>query len=96
MKIEQQKRLAAQRARLHLAIKKSAEDREKAEILISSALNLVREPSSQAALRAGRAALKAAFGPKYPPVRNHDLLRTLLADASFFSNAIYSNKKERK
>ena len=84
--IEQQKRIAAQRARLHLAIKKSGENQniKKAEALIVASLNLVREPSSQAAQRAGRAALKAAFGTKYP-VRGN-VLKELLASASFFSN----------
>ena len=85
--IEQQKRIAAARAKFHLAAKKekAGQDLEKAKALIEAALDIVREPSSQAAFRAGRAALKAAFGTKYP-VRRDDVLKILLASAIFFSN----------
>ena len=67
--------------------KKSREGREmkKAEALIEAALNLARKPSGRAELQAGRAALKAAFGHKYP-VRRNDVLKALLASAIFFSN----------
>lgn len=85
--IEQQKRIAAARANCHLAAKKEKDgsDLEKAKALIEAALDLVREPKSPSAFRAGRAALKAAFGTKYP-VRRNDVLKILLASAIFFSN----------
>jgi len=85
--IEQQKRIAAQRARLHLAIKKEKDgcNLETAKALIEAALDIARDSSSAEAYRAGRAALKAAFGHKYP-VRRNDVLKTLLASAIFFSN----------
>ena len=55
--IEQQKRIAAQRARIHLAIKKekSGRDLEMAGVLIEAALNIARD-SSPETYRAGRAA----------------------------------------
>jgi len=79
--IEQQKRVAAQRARLHLG---QGRDMKKAEALIEAALSLVREPSSQCAVRAGRAALRAALGQGFRVGRG-DVLKTLLAEAIFFS-----------
>jgi len=85
--IEQQKRIASQRARIHLAIKKekNGRDLETAKALIEAALDIARDSSSAEAYRAGRAALKAAFGHKYP-IRRDDVLKTLLASATFFSS----------
>ena len=67
--------------------KKSREGQEmkKAEALIAAALNLARDPSGRAELRAGRASLKAVFGQGFR-VKRDDVLKTLLASAIFFSN----------
>lgn len=85
--IEQQKRIASARANCHLAAKKvkDGSDLAKAAWLIEAALDLVREPASPEAFKAGRAALKEAFGRKYP-VRRDDVLKILLASAIFFSS----------
>ena len=60
-------------------------DRKQAEVLIVAALDLVREPSGRAELRAGRAALKEAFGQGFR-VKRDDVLKILLASAIFFSS----------
>ena len=60
------------------------QDRKKAEPLIEAALNLAREPDSPKAFKAGRAALKAAFGRGFR-VKREDVLKILLASAIFFS-----------
>ena len=59
-------------------------DKKKAETLIVAALNLARKPSGRAELRAGQAALKAAFGQGFR-VKRDDVLKILLASAIFFS-----------
>ena len=64
---------------------KESRDKKKAERLIEAALDLVREPNSPKALKAGRAALKAAFGQGFR-VGKRDVLKTLLASAIFFSS----------
>ena len=68
--------------------RKSRENRDmkKAEALIAAALNLAREPSSRSALKAGRTALKEAFGKGFRRVKRNDVLKMLLASAIFFSN----------
>ena len=67
--------------------KKGREGRDlaKAAWLIEAALDLVREPASPEAFKAGRAALKEAFGQGFR-VKRDDVLKTLLASAIFFSN----------
>ena len=60
------------------------QDRKKAETLIVVALNLARKPSGRAELRAGREALKEAFGRGFR-VKREDVLKILLASAIFFS-----------
>ena len=67
-------------------VKKGREsrDKKKAETLIVAALNLARKPSGRAELRAGQAALKAAFGQGFR-VKRDDVLKILLASAIFFS-----------
>ena len=60
-------------------------DKKKAEVLIMAALNLAREPKSAEAYRAGKAALKAAFGQGFR-VKRDDVLKILLAAAIFFSS----------
>ena len=60
-------------------------DKKKAELLIVTALNLVCKPG-RAELRAGRAALKEAFGQGFLVKCDDDVLKLLLASAIFFSN----------
>ena len=69
-------------------MKSIEQDLETAKALISAALDIARDSSNKEAYRAGRAALKAAFGPSYP-VRRDDVLKALLSSAIFFSNKAY-------
>ena len=63
-----------------------SQEKKKAETLIVAALNIARKPSGRAELRAGQAALKAAFGQGFR-VKRDDVLKLLLASAVaiFFS-----------
>ena len=66
--------------------KANRRDRKQVEVLIVAALDLAREPASPKAFKAGRAALKAAFGRGFR-VKRADLLKILLASAIFFSES---------
>ena len=62
-----------------------SQDKKKVDALIEAAFNLACKPLGRAELRAGRAALNAAYGHKYP-VCEDDVLKILLASAMFFSS----------
>lgn len=76
--IERQKRIAVEK-------EKNGRDLETVKALIKASFDIARDPSNLETYRAGRAALKAAFGHEYF-VHRDDLLKVLLASAISFSN----------